>query len=187
MYEWKCRRYYYCTHFCCMLKLNILCKRQIIMLNTRMAIYVAVVIVFVRFALFIGFCWLLNLVYRQSAYVVRCMQYVKNLRWQFSQQFYHFIIISTTMRLNGGNAECFSQNPRFFHLLNFLVLPALPLSSSLWMCGCVPFSILHYFFFLENWNPNNRRQDISMSFKQIIRLQSEDELDENERLSLFLI
>lgn len=128
-----------------------------------MAIYVAVVIVFVRFALFIGFCWQLNLVYRQSAYVVRCMQYVKNLRWQFSQQFYHFIIISTTMRLNGGNAECFSQNPRFSHLLNFLVLPALPLSSSLWMCGCVPFSILHYFFFfgkLESKQQTPRHLDV---------------------------
>lgn len=36
-----------------------------------MAIYVAVVIVFIRFALFIGFCRQLNLVHRQSAYVVR--------------------------------------------------------------------------------------------------------------------
>lgn len=146
MYEWKRHRYYYCTHFCFMLKLNILCKRQIIMLNTGMAIYVAVVIVFVRFALFIGFCWQLNLVYRQSAYVVRCMQYVKNLRWQFSQQFYHFIIISTTMRLDGGNAECFSQNPRFFHLLNFLVLPALPLHLSRCV-GAFHFQFCIIFFF----------------------------------------
>lgn len=63
------------------------------MLNTGMAFYVAVVIVFIRFSLFIGFCLQLNSVYRQSAYVRGAIRF-ESLRLD-CQQFYHFIIIST--------------------------------------------------------------------------------------------